>query len=113
MFIIYLYWLFSIVIVITAFNAAGLSPGLSASGTSILSFFAGGGLKGSLYGTLGQKLAGGSIALVLMGVAHWLGAGFSVHIFGIDLTGTEWGWIGFIICLLLTPKRMAFMSTAK
>jgi len=111
-FVIYLYWLFSIIVVVTAFNAAGLSAGLSAFGTSILSFFAGGGLKGSLYGTRGQKVVGAMAALVFMSIAHWLGAGFSVHIFGIDLTGTEWGWIGFVICLLLTPKRMAFMSNA-
>jgi hypothetical protein len=93
-------------------NAAGLSAGLSAFGTSILSFFAGAGLKGSLYGTRWQKVAGASAALVFMLLAHWLGGGFSVHIFGIDLTGTEWGWIGFIICLLFTPKRMAFGSSS-
>jgi hypothetical protein len=106
MFIIYPYLLISVIVIITAFNAAGLSAGGSAFGTSILSFFAGSGLKGSFYGTRGQKLAGACAALVLMGISHWLGAGFSVHILGIDLTGTQWGWIGFFICLLFTTKRM-------
>lgn len=110
MFIIYIYWLLSIVVIVTAFNAAGLWPGLSAFGTSLLSFFAGAGLKGSLYGTRGQKIAGASAALVLMGIAHWFGAGFSVRILGNNLTGTEWGWIGFVICLLLTPRMLFSFS---
>ncbi len=97
----------SIVVIITAYNTAGLSPGLSALGTSFLSFFSGAGLRGSLYGTRGQKFAGGSAAIIFMAIAHWIGAGVWVHIYGIDLAGSEWGWIGFFICLLFMPKRMA------
>ena len=101
----------SLVFIITAFTSAGASPGLCAFGTSGLSFFAGGGLRGSLSGTRGQKIAGASFALVCMIIAHWLGSGFSVHLFALHLTGTEWGWIGFFICLLFTPKGMAYTSS--
>jgi hypothetical protein len=65
-FIIYIYWMVSLVVIITSFNIAGWSAGLSAFGTSLLSFIAGGGLRGSLHGNTGQKLTGGFIALVLM-----------------------------------------------
>lgn len=110
MLFIFAYWITSLIITITSFTSAGASPGFSALGTCALSFFAGAGLKGSLYGSRGQKIAGVVAATVFMAIAHWIGAGFSVRISDIELTGTEWGWIGFFVCLIFTSKSMAFSS---
>ena len=104
--VIYVYLLSSTIIAITAFSA-GWAPGLSAAGKAFLSFCAGAGLRGSLYGTKGQKLAGLGLAVVLMGIAHWVGHGFSAHVLGYDFDGTEWGWLGFVIRFLCTSKRFA------
>ena len=104
--IIYLYVLFSLVIAFTAFSA-GWQASLSALGATLLSLVAGVGLRGSLYGTKGQKLAGVGLAVVLIGFAHWVGRGFSAQVFGYYFTGTEWAWLGFVICFLFTPKQWA------
>ena len=113
MLFIYLYWLASLVVIISSFSNAGLGPGLSALATSALSFFAGGGLRGSLYGTKGQKIAGSLTALVCMSIAYYIGAGFSVRLYDHLLTGTQWGWIGFFICLIFTPRSMTYISAPK
>ena len=104
--IIYMYVLISMVIAFTAFSA-GWRAGLSAIGTSFFAFVAGAGLRGGLYGTTRQKVAGLGLAVGLMSIAHWIGQGFSVHVFGYDLTGTQWGWLGFVICFLCITKRFA------
>lgn len=105
--IIYIYWMFGLVIIITVYTNTGWQAALSALAGVGFAFLAGAGLKGSLYGTKAQKLAGLALAVVMISLAHWIGQGFSVHVFGYDLTGTEWVWIGFAICLLFTPKRFA------
>jgi len=96
----------SLVISISAFTA-GWRAGLSAAGTSLLSVIAGAGLRGSLYGTKPQKVTDFVLAAILISIAYWLGQGFSAHLFGFDLTGSERGLLGFAICLLFTPKWMA------
>ena len=103
----------SFVIAMTAFNAAGWQAALSAFGTTVLVFFAGAGLRGSFFpGTHKlQKLAGLGAAIIFVGLAHWIGKGFSVHVVTYDLTGSEWGWIGFVICFLCTTKRFATDQT--
>src|SRR5438094_756494 len=104
--ITYIYWITSLVISVTAFTA-GWRAALSAAGTSLLSIIAGAGLRGSFYGTKPQKVAGFVLAAILISIAYWLGQEFSAHLFGFDLTGAEWGLLGFVICLLFTPKWMA------
>ena len=104
--IIYIYVLISLVIAFTTFSA-GWRAGLSAIGTSFFAFVAGAGLRGGLYGTTRQKVAGLGLAVGLMSITHWVGQGFSVHVFGYDLTGTQWGWLGFVICFLCITKRFA------
>ena len=107
--IIYIYVTMSIVIAVTAYNAAGWQAGLSAVGTTILVFFAGAGLRGSFFpGTHRlQKLAGTVAAIIFVAAAHWIGKGFSVHLIQWDFTGSQWVWIGFVICFLCTTKRFA------
>jgi hypothetical protein len=103
---IYIYVLISLVIAFTAFSA-GWQAGLSAIGTSFFAFVAGAGLRRGLYGTTRQKVAGLGLAVGLMSITHWVGQGFSVHVFGYDFTGTAWGWLGFAICFLCITKRFA------
>jgi hypothetical protein len=62
--IIYIYVLISLVIAFTAFSA-GWRAGLSAIGTSFFAFVAGAGLRGGLYGTTRQKVAGLGLAVGL------------------------------------------------
>jgi hypothetical protein len=106
MFIVCLYWLASVAVALAAFSSGGMTPGLCALGTSALAFIAGVGLKGTIYGSWRRRLAGLCLALVSMGIAHWLGTGFSVNLLGVSLGGTEWGWLSFFISLLLISKRM-------
>jgi hypothetical protein len=103
---IYIYVLISLVIAFTAFSA-GWRAGLSAIGTSFFAFVAGVGLRRGLYGKTRQKVAGLGLAVGLMSITHWVGQGFSVHVFGYDLTGTAWGWLRFAICFLCITKRCA------
>jgi len=104
--IIYIYVLISLVIAFTAFSA-GWRAGLSAIGTSFFAFVAGAGFRRGLYGTTRQKVAGLGLAVGLMSITHWVGQGFSVHVFGYDFTGMAWGWLGFAICFLCITKRFA------
>ena len=104
--IIYMYVLISLVIAFTAFSA-GWRAGLSAIGTSFFAFVAGAGFRRGLYGTTRQKVAGLGLAVGLMSITHWVGQGFSVHVFGYDVTGMAWGWLGFAICFLCITKRFA------
>ena len=110
--IVYIYVVASVVIAVTAFNAAGWQAGLSAFGTTALASWAGIGLKGSFFpGTRKKhKLQGIIFAIIFLTFAHWIGKGFSVHLIGWDFTGTEWGCIGFVICFLCTTKRFASSS---
>ena len=62
------------------------------------------------YGTSRQKILGVVFAIFVMGIAHWLGEGFSVGLFGFLLAGYEWVWIGFFICLIFTPRTMAYVG---
>lgn len=112
--IIYIYVTVSLVIAVTAYNAAGWQPGLSAFGTTALVFWAGAGLRGSFFpGTKKiHKVQGVVLATIFLAVAHWLGKGFSVHFMDWDFTGTEWGWIGFVICFVCTTKRFGNLIPA-
>ena len=112
MILIFVYLIVSVFVIIGAFSNAGASPGLCALGGSFLAFVSGAGLKGSFYGTKGQKIAGIVLALVAISIAHWLGYGFSVGLFGRWLAGYEWVWLGFILCLACTPRSMTYTTTS-
>jgi hypothetical protein len=107
--IIYIYVMMSIVIAVTAYSAAGWQAGLSAFGTAVLVFWAGVGLRASFFPGTNKvhKLQGVILAIIFVALAHWIGKGFTVHFFRLDFTGTEWGWIGFVLCFLCGTKRFA------
>jgi hypothetical protein len=79
---------------------------LYAVATSLLSFIAGAGLKGSLFLTWKHALVGLCLAVPMMVGAHWIGHGFLVRLFGYSLNGTQWGWLAFFVCFLFAPIRM-------
>jgi uncharacterized membrane protein AbrB (regulator of aidB expression) len=109
----YIYMIVSIVIAVMAYNAAGWPAGLSAVGTTVLVFFAGAALRGSFFPETPklQKLAVFAAAIIFLALAHWIGKGFSVHLARWVFTGSQWGWIGFIICFTCTTKRFAPYQT--
>jgi len=92
-----------------AFDAIGVGwiVALSIIGSSVLSVFAGGGLRGSLYFVFGHVAAGFILACIFMGIAQWLGTMYSVGLFGNQLSGHEWSVIGFVVGFLFTPKEFA------
>jgi len=103
-----IYLLLSLAIALTGWLDAGFTVGLSAIGTSVLSISAGGGLKASLlWGDKAQKIGGPLIAAIVMALALWISRGFSVQLSGYILSGTMWGWIGFVICFVFASKKLA------
>jgi hypothetical protein len=74
----------------------------------MLSLAAGGGLKASLlWGDRAQKIGGSVVALIVIGLALWLAANFSVWLFENFLSGDLWCLIGFAIGLIFTTKKLA------
>ena len=92
-----------------AFDAidAGWTVALSIFGSSVLSVFAGGGLRGSLYSEINHIIAGFTVACIFMGIAQWLGTMYSVGLFGNQLSGHVWSVSGFVVGFLFTPKKFA------
>lgn len=92
-----------------AFDAidVGWTVVLSIFGSSVLSVIAGSGLRGSLYSGVGSIIGGLVMACIFMGIAQWLGAKFSVGLFGNQLTGHVWSIIGFVVSFLCTQKKFA------
>ena len=105
---IYIYLILSVTLAISAGINAGISAGLAAVGTSVLCLVAGSGLKAALwYGDKLQKIYGPFVAAAILGLAIWIGTGFSVQIFGQNLTGPEWGIIGAVVCFIFTNRKLA------
>ncbi len=104
--IISVYLFFSLVIAINAiFEGWGWDTGFFILGSSVLSAFAGSGMRGSLYSGIGVVFGGLVMALIFMSLAQWLGTMYSVGFFGHQFSGHGWSGIGFIVGFLFTPKR--------
>lgn len=104
--IVYLYLVVSVIpAVFNLFNDVAL--GLSTLFGSLLAVFAGGGLRGSLYGNKGQKIGGFVSAVIFILIAYWLSDKFYFAIKGFSFTGLEWIIIGFFIGLLFVSKTVA------
>ena len=90
-----------------AFDAidAGWAAALSILGSSVLSAFAGSGMRGSLYAGVGVVFGGLTMAVIFMGLAQWVGTMYSVGFFNHQFSGHEWSGIGFLIGFLFTPKK--------
>jgi hypothetical protein len=81
---------------------------LCLGGTSLLALVAAGGLKfGILWGDRAQKIGVPLVACVLLVLAFWLSSGFSVELFGYQLSGLMWAAAGAVIGLLCVDRAMA------
>ncbi len=82
---------------------------LSLLGVSFLSFWAGSGLKGSLYGTRSQRTVGILFAALFMFIANWLASAypFTVQIFDVILGGGLWAILYFVVAFFATNRSDA------
>jgi hypothetical protein len=103
---IFVYFIASIMIAISAGVHAGLSVGLHAAGGSLLALIAGGGLRGSFWGDRNQKIVGSLIALAILCLSVWISKGFSAGLFGISINGPIWAGIGFVVCLVFADRKL-------
>lgn len=107
MIFIFLYIIVSSVVGVHSWMQSGFSVGGSIILGSFLAFAAGSGLRGSLQSgtTRAQKITGFFLAIACIGVADWVGEGFNIQLFGIEITGDLWVWTGFFICLIFTNVK--------
>jgi len=105
---IFIYFIISIILAVASFFRTGTSVALCLFGTSMISLVAAGGLKfGILWGDRAQKIGVPLVAILLLGFAYWLSSGFSVQIFGYQLSGLTWGIIGAVIGLIFVDRKLA------
>ncbi len=103
---IFIYFMASIAIAVSAGMRAGIWVALHVAGASMLALTAGGGLRASFRGDKSQKIGGSLIAVAIMGVALWVSAGFSATLFGVNISGPIWAIIGFVVCLVFADKKL-------
>jgi tetratricopeptide (TPR) repeat protein len=105
---VYLYLIASTVLTLSALFRGEMHAALCLCGTSFISLIAAGGLKfGILRGDKAQRVGVPIIALVLFAFAYWLSNGFSVQLFGYNLSGLTWGAIGALIGIAFIDQRPA------
>jgi hypothetical protein len=111
--ILMVYIFISLICGIDAWRNAGWFVGVSALLAPMLAWWAGSGFRGSLLvGDKTQKIAGLLMAIIFLGVAHWLAneSGFIVGLFGISFGGGVWYLIGAVIGFIATNKKDAASS---
>lgn len=102
-----IYIVLSIAIAGWAMFHGAIHPGIDALIACLLFIAAGGGLKSSLWsGEPSRKIGGPVVALLICALADWIAMGFSASLFGYDLSGPVWGWIGFAITFVFTGKPL-------
>src|SRR5262245_58881165 len=94
-----LYAVFSITLAVSA-SANGVASGLSLLTIALIAFCSGAGLRGSFYYGYYQRSAAAMATLVCMAIATWIGQSFTAQLFGIELTGSLWGWLGFFVAFV-------------
>jgi hypothetical protein len=83
-----LFWLFSLIIIVSAFSSAATLSGFAAIGISIIAFLLTPAPRTFLRNprrTVCCRFRGSA----LLGLVHWLGTGVSVQVFGYVFTGTQ------------------------
>ena len=76
-------------------------------GLSGLAFWAGAGLKGSLYGSWVQIAGGAAMAAVFMGAAIWLSQGLAFVWRDYTVLGWQWAVGTFVFFLVFTSRRFS------
>jgi hypothetical protein len=90
-----------------AYINAGGFVSFSLISTSMLAWWAGSGLRGSLIaGKSTEKIAGFVMAAIFLGIGHWLAAssGFRVVLWENSIGGGIWNLIGAFIGFIATTK---------
>ena len=104
------YFYLSLFLGVSAWISAGLVAGLSLLGASVLAWWAGSGLKGSLLvGDPGQKVAGFLMAAIFLVIAHFLSFSLSINLSFIDaeIGGGFWYLAGALVGYFTTDRRHA------
>jgi len=101
-----------ILVIITGYSSLDSTTlGVSISGfiAPLIALFGGSGVRGSLYGTISQKIAGLTMgAIFLVGSLYWISlTGFYVNMFNVIITGKLWVLTGFVVGVLFTSKKYA------
>lgn len=105
---VYLYALISLFAGLGALGNSGWIAGASLVAASLLGWWAGTGLKGSLLiGDKSQKIGGFVMAAVFLLIAHFLSYNFLVSLFGIEVGGGIWYLIGALVGFFTTNKSDA------
>jgi len=105
---LYAYFLVSAAAAFDAWSKAGAGTAGALFGASMLAWFGGSGLRGSLIaGNKSQKISGMVFAAIFFYGAHWLATspGFVVGLFGNQIGGGLWWLIGAAIGFIATSKK--------
>ena len=105
------YVFMSLVFAVTGGWKSGAAVGFYTLATAALFMLSGGRLKQIVQARLVRSrtsrghgelvIAGVILAIAAAGLAQWLSSGFSVQIAGYGFAGWIWGWLGFVIALLV------------
>jgi len=107
MIISHLYLLVAIITGVISFSEGSMILALSGILGPVLGWWGGSGLKGSFYGSVGQKI-GGLIAasiFLFLGIYFVSETGYWIKMWDIKINGTMWIVIGFMIGLITTPSQ--------
>jgi hypothetical protein len=105
---LFLYVIISAVAAFSAWSTSGIGVAGAMFGASMLAWFGGSGLRGSLIaGDKSQKIGGMVFAALFFFAAHWLATspGFVVGLFGVQVGGGIWWVIGAVLGFLVTTKK--------
>jgi hypothetical protein len=112
MIFITIYAVFSITLAVSAW-ANAVASGLSLLTIALIAFCSGAGLRGSFYYGYQQISAATMATLTCMAIATWIGQGFTAQLFGIELSGSVWGWLGFIVAFIVNPGHCGRWTALK
>ncbi len=105
---LFAYLIVSIVTGVDVWMKAGWFVGMAAITAPMLACWAGIGLRGSLIaGNLSQKIFGAVMAVIFLGIAHWLmvASNYRVGLFGVSFGGGVWYLLGAIVGFIATSKK--------
>ena len=101
------YVIVSIVAGVDGWMNAGWFVGMAGIAAPLLACWAGSGLRGSLIaGDRSQKIFGAVMAVIFLGIAHWLTAtaAYRVGLFGVSIGGGLWYLLGAVVGFLATSR---------
>ena len=107
----FIYFVIVVITCVTSYLNSDPSIGLICSGffAPLIAWFSGSGLRGSLYGTSGQKIFGiilGIIGFILSSIWIYF-TGWWIAIYDLYIDGNTWVLIGFLIGIIFTSKKDA------